>query len=209
MFVSSVMTRECVCVSAGEPVARAYSIIRERGFEGLPVLDGDRVVGVVTLWDIVSRVAATDRVEECFAETRVAEVMAKPPVTVGPDDIIEEAALLMLRHDASILPVVDGEGRLVGVLSQSDIFRTLVEALGLERRGTRIALNIQEKVGELARLTAVFSRLGVNIISLVTFEPGRGPADVVARVETDEPKPVVDTLVEAGFRVVHVSQVWA
>jgi len=183
--------------------------MKEKGFEGLPVSDAGKVIGVVTLWDITSRLAEIDHTEEYLDKTTVAEVMTKQPITISEDEIIEEAALLMYKNDISLLPVVDDNDKVVGVITQSDFFKIFIEVLGLERKGTRISLLMEERIGELARMTEVIRKKGVSIISLVTFEPGRPHGDVVLRVDTIDSKPVVDALVDAGFRVVHVSQVWA
>ncbi len=209
MFVRSWMTRECFCVSPGESLAKVYASMKAKGFEGLPVSENGRVVGVVTLWDILTRLAETDRAEEYLAGTKAGDVMTAQPITIRDDEIIEEAALLMLRNDINILPVVDKDGNVTGVLTQSDFFRIFIEVLGLERPGSRITITVENRVGELARITDIVRSQGVSIISLVTFEPGKPHGGVVLRLETTEPKPVVDALVEAGFRVTHVSQVWA
>lgn len=209
MFVRARMSKDIQSVSPKEPLSKVYALMKEKGFEGVPVLDGTKVVGVVTMWDILTRLAEIDHTEEYLRETMVGEVMTKQPITIHEDEIIEEAAMLMHRYDIGLLPVVNDDDRVVGVITQSDFFRIFMEVLGLERKGTRISLLLDEKVGELARVTDIIRAKGVNIISLVTFEPGRPYGDIVIRVDTVESKSVVDALVDAGFRVVHVSQVWA
>jgi acetoin utilization protein AcuB len=203
------MSRDYVCVSPQDSLAKVYAIVKEKGFEGLPVVVDGKVVGVITTWDILSRLAETDRTEEYLGKTKVAEVMTDQPLTVREDEIIEEAARIMYQKDIDVLPVVDKDDRVVGVITEPDFFKVFVEMLGLERPGTRISLIVPERVGQLAKVTEIVKRHEVNIISLVTFEPGRPFGDVVLRVDTVESKPIVDDLVEAGFRVLHVSQVWA
>ncbi|MEW6031447.1 MAG: CBS domain-containing protein [Bacillota bacterium] len=209
MFVRSRMSKDCVCVSPRESLKAAYGVLKERAFEGLPVTDNGRVVGIVTLWDILTRLAETDETESYLEKTRVAEVMTRQPITIREEEIIEEAALLMDRYDINLLPVVNSRDEVVGVITQSDFFKVFVEMLGLESPGTRISLIVEDRVGQLARVTDIIRRKGVSIISMVTFDPGRASGDVVIRVDTIDSKPVVDALVEAGFRVTHVSQVWA
>lgn len=209
MFVRARMSKNIQSVAPREPLSKVYALMKEKGFEGVPVLDGPKVVGVITMWDILTRLAEIDHTDRYLEETIVGDVMAKQPITIHEDEIIEEAAMLMHKYDISLLPVVDDGDKVVGVITQSDFFRIFVEVLGLERRGTRISLLLDEKVGELARVTEIIRKKGVNIISLVTFEPGRPFGDIVIRVDTIDSKPVVDALVDGGFRVVHVSQVWA
>ena len=89
--------------------------------------------------------------------------MTKQPITIREDDIIEEAALLMHKHDISLLPVINGHNNVVGILTESDFLRIFVEALGLERKGTRISLVIDDNVGELARMTEVVRKKGLAV----------------------------------------------
>jgi acetoin utilization protein AcuB len=203
------MSKECVCVSPNERLTKVYAMLKEKGFEGLPVTDNGKVIGVITLWDITTRLAETDRTEEYLQETVVAEVMTKQPITIHEGEIIEEAALLMDKYDINLLPVVNDDNTVLGVITQSDFFKIFVEMLGLKRPGTRISLMVSDRVGALARVTEIVKKKGVSIISMVTFEPGQASGDVVMRIASIDPKPVVDALVEAGFRVTHVSQVWA
>ncbi len=209
MFVRSRMSKKCTCVSPKDPLGKVYETMREKGYEGLPVSSDGQVVGVITLWDILLRLARTDHTEEYLKSTSVGDVMTQQPVTIHENEIIEEAAWLMHKHDINILPVLDKHNQVIGVITQSDFFRIFIEALGIERRGTRITIRTEDRVGELARITRIIKDQGVSIISLVTFEPGRTHADVVLRVETENAKPIVDALVSAGFHVTHVSQVWA
>jgi len=209
MFVRNRMTKETTCVDPRDSLAKVYATIKEKGFEGLPVTRNGKVVGVIALWDIVTRLAETDDSETYLQQTMVESVMTTQPITIHEDAIIEEAALIMHREDVSLLPVVDDSETVVGVITQSDFFKIFVEILGLERPGTRIALTVGDKVGELARLTDVIRRHGASIISLVTFEPDRPFGDVVLRIGGGDSKEIVDALVEAGFKVAHVSQVWA
>jgi len=209
MFVRNRMTRDCVCVGPNDSLAKVYATIKEKGFEGLPVVEAGKVVGVVTLWDILARLADTDHSEEYLEKAMVADVMTNQPISIHEDAIIEEAAMIMYRQDVSLLPVIDDSDVVVGVITQSDFFKIFIEILGLERQGTRIALTVGDRVGELARLTDIIKKRGASIISMVTFEPDRPYGDVVLRISTVESKPVVDALVEAGFKVSHVSQVWA
>jgi len=209
VFVRSCMSKKCTYVSPKDPLSTVYETMREKGFEGLPVSSDGQVVGVVTLWDILLRLAQTDHTEEYLKNTSVGDVMTQQPVTIHENEIIEEAAWLMHKHDINILPVLDKHNQVIGVITQSDFFRIFIEALGIERRGTRITIRTEDRVGELARITRIIKDQGVSIISLVTFEPGRTHSDVVLRVETENAKPIVDALVSAGFHVTHVSQVWA
>lgn len=209
MFVKNRMTVNTISVSPTATLGEARRIMKEHGFEGLPVTDGEHIVGVITMWDLLEAVA-----QNCgpdFLETTTVEkVMMKNVVTVNQDEIIEEAAFLMHKHDIDLLPVVDDYDNLVGVISQGDIFNVFVEMLGLMERGTRITVHVADKVGQMAGMAQIIKNHGVSIASMASFYRDSAPnlRDIVLRLKTDNPKKIVDELRKAGYRVTHVSQVW-
>lgn len=206
MFVRDRM-RSCAAISSAAALEEAYRRMMDGGFEGLPVTEAGVVVGVVTLFDCL-RAALEDPRAGALDKTPVSAAMTHRPITVREDEIIEEAAFLMQKHDIDVLPVVDAEERCAGLLTERDMFRVFVEMMGLRERGTRVALRVEDKVGQLAEITRVIRENGVSIASVATFDAGHNTMSVVVRLRTIEAKPVVDALRGAGFRVLHVSQVW-
>lgn len=206
MFVRDEMTAHTVSVKSQDTLRHALDLMQRNSFEGLPVMDDGHLSGVVTLWDLLMRSIGKD---SAFVDTtKVAEVMSTKVITVNQDDIIEEAAYLMHRHDIDILPVVDAEDRVVGVISETDLFRVFVKMLGLKERGTRISVLLEDRVGQIAEITRIIKDGGISIASLATFEPKHNFMNVVIRLRTTEVRKVVDRLRAAGFKVLHVSQVW-
>lgn len=209
VFVKNRMTAQTIAVDPGQTLAEAYRIMKENDFEGLPVMADGAIAGVITEGDILNRALVAGGIA-ALSETPVREAMATQVVTVNEDDIIEEAAFLLHKHDIGILPVVDDYENLVGVITESDLFSVFVDMLGLRARGTRITLRVEDRVGMLANITQVVKQSHVSIASLATFATENAPSciDVVMRLKTVEPKETVDALRRAGFRVIHVSQVW-
>ena len=147
-LVASVMTSDVLTFTPDDTVATAMDKLLGRGIDGAPVVDGDgRVVGVLTTGDlivqesrihfptIISIFGATlelpsakrdfeDDLRRTLGST-VGDVMQPDPITIGPDDSVEEAATLMHQHDVSRLPVVADSG-LVGIVSRVDILRGIV-----------------------------------------------------------------------------------
>ncbi len=147
--VADVMTTDVLAFPETTAVRDAAKAMAERGVDGAPVVDADgRVVGLLSTGDLIVQdaelhlptvVAIFGTVLELPWERRrfdeeihkalggtVAEVMAKNPVTVSPDATVTEAATRMHDHNVSRLPVVDADGRLVGIIARGDILRTLV-----------------------------------------------------------------------------------
>lgn len=117
--VRDAMTRDPVCVSKSTPISEAASTMRAEDIGSLPVVEGDRLVGVITDRDIVTRAVAEGLDPE---RTGVGEIATSDPFTVGPGDQLQEALRLMAARQVRRLPVVEGEN-LVGVLAQADVAR--------------------------------------------------------------------------------------
>ena len=127
------MTDDPVTIAPQLSLYEAYTRMIENDIRRLPVVDRrGNLLGVITLSDVVQTAAFTRdsaKVEsDLLANTQnVAAIMTEAPITVAPDDTIQEAAELMLENQVSGLPVVDG-ARVVGIITESDIFRLVVES---------------------------------------------------------------------------------
>ena len=121
---ADIMTSSPRTVASSATVGEAAKLMRDEDVGSLPVVQDNRLVGVVTDRDIAVRVVAEGR----DAQTHVAEVASDRPVTVEPSADVDQALQLMSEHQVRRLPVVEG-GRLVGVIAQADIAR-----LGSDKR---------------------------------------------------------------------------
>ncbi len=120
--VSDLMTTAVITVHPNEPVAEAREDMRTGAFRHLPVVDAHaRLIGIVSDRDLL-RGAANGK-------TTIAEVMTRSPVTVGPDRPAHIAAELMLQNKFGALPVIEDDGRLVGVITETDFMRVARSAL--------------------------------------------------------------------------------
>ena len=148
----------------------ARALMRRHGIRRLPVLSHGSLAGIVTLSDLDSgRPGPT-----------VSEIMTPDPATVGPDETLERAALMMLNRRISGLPVVE-ENKLVGMITETDIFRALVEILGMHDRGARIVLNLHSPDSLLSALRECTENVAVR--SLVTYhDPKSGQWKAVVRL---------------------------
>ena len=132
--VKDVMSTHVVAVRMNAPFKEMATRLREHRVSAFPVLDEDnKVVGVVSEADLLTKEAlefsATGRVSGMLhhreqakaAATTAADLMTKPPVTVGPDEFVSHAARLMYARKVKRLPVVDDDGRLIGIVSRADV----------------------------------------------------------------------------------------
>jgi CBS domain-containing protein len=125
------MSSDPVTIDPQTTLPEANRLMKECGIRRLPVVDNGRLVGIVTLGDIreASPSNATSlsiyELNYLIARLTVGHIMTREPITIAPDSSIEAAARLMLEHKVSSLPVVDGN-KVVGIITESDIFRLLV-----------------------------------------------------------------------------------
>lgn len=206
MFVKDIMTRNPVSISPDATLRELITLMTDKTFEAIPVRDDGKVIGIVTDWDIVVNTPKAGK--DYLSATKVKDIMSKCPTTVTEDEVVEMAAYHMYFHDLDALPVVDKEGRLVAIVTQNDVFRTLVSLMGLRAKGTRITLEVEDRVGVLADITGTARDMGINIASLSTnIVPDCDRATVILRVKTGDVEDLVRRLA-LHYRVVHVSNTW-
>jgi len=130
------MTAKPVVVAPGESLVDAYNLMFDQEIRRLPVVESGELVGIVTLSDIL--LALPGRLQDTDLETRltladqsVREIMSYDPITVAPEDTIQEAAERMLEYEISGLPVVQ-DNRVIGMITESDIFAIVVNALSAQ-----------------------------------------------------------------------------
>ncbi|HUN08131.1 MAG TPA: CBS domain-containing protein [Aggregatilineales bacterium] len=126
------MTTPVITVTPFTSISNAHQMMKEKGIRRLPVLDNDDLIGIVTLGDVreASPSDATTlsiwELNYLWSQLTVEKIMSRKLLTVGPEDTVLAAAQLMLDQKISGLPVVEKSGKLVGMITESDIFRMLV-----------------------------------------------------------------------------------
>lgn len=211
MLVRDRMTPDPTTITPDTSLKDALGLIRSRRFRHLPVVDQQgKLVGITTEKDLVYASPSPDRslsvfeIDYLLSRIAVGQVMKREVVTVSPDLPIEEAARVMVDHRIGCLPVLE-DGELVGIISDTDMFRVFVEGLGGGYPSLRITVTIPEQVGSLARVVDRIATTGGNIHSLGTFW-GQRPEDriIAFRVEGVEREALVEALAQDGIQVCHV-----
>ena len=171
MFVRDYMTPDPVFVSPDDNFPQAMHVLRKRGVRHLPVVEEGQLVGVVVEKDLLSNQpspATTLSLYEIYSlleQLHVRQIMSRPVITVGGDCPLEEAARIMVANQISCLPVMDGE-KLVGIITETDVFKALVEVLGGEEEGVRLVLRALDRVGVLAKIVSRIAEAGGNILAI-------------------------------------------
>ena len=200
MLVRERMSTRPVTITADIPITEALRIMRESQVRRLPVVDKNgALVGIVSEKDLLyaSPSPATSlsiyEMHYMLARLLISELMVKDVITVSPDTPVEEAARIMADHKIGGLPVMDGD-KLVGIITETDVFTVLLEMLGARERGLRITLEIPERKGEVARISTAIAQLGGNILALGTFH-GDDPTTGIVTVKVEDVP--ADTLASA------------
>jgi acetoin utilization protein AcuB len=190
MLVTRAMSRSLISTTPEVPVAEAQSLMRREKIHHLPVLVASgKLLGIVTEKDLIyaSPSPATSlsmyEINYLLAKLRVAKVMTREVITVTEDTPLEQAARIMADHDIGCLPVVR-EGKAVGIVTESDIFRVFVDIFGARRKGLRIEASVPDVRGELAKLSGAIAGVGGNIIAFGSL-PGDEPTTVLVTVKVD------------------------
>lgn len=175
MLVRERMTRHPVTISPDTSINEALDIMRREKVRRLPVLDKrGKLVGIVLEKDLLyaSPSPATSlniyELHYLLSKLTVAEVMSREVITVDEDTPLEEAARIMADNQIGGLPVMRGD-QLVGIITETDLFRVFLEMLGAREKGVRLTLEVPDQRGVLASITGAIANLGGDIISLSTF----------------------------------------
>ncbi|GAB6064724.1 CBS and ACT domain-containing protein [Deferrisoma palaeochoriense] len=192
MLVRKWMTPHPITVETESPVSEAIHLMKEHNIRHLPVMDGGRLVGIVSDRDLKeympSKATTLDVYELHYALSRakVGDAMRKDPLRVGPDDTIEKAALLLHDNKIGCLPVVEGD-RLVGILAHEDVFEALIQVTGARTDTVRFQLTIPDEPGSIRQVADRVRAHGLKIRSILTTyqDVPEGKRELILRVEGD------------------------
>lgn len=205
MYVKNSMTTNPYVLSPDSTIVDAMELMRSKGVKRLPVVKNDVLVGIVSHSQLleVSPSPATSlsvfEINYLLAKTKVDSIMTKKVITVSPDMLLEEAALLMREFKIGGLPVVS-DNKLVGIITETDMFDAFIEIMGFRDKGSRIALDIgQDHPGVLAEVTGIIAGFNTNITHLAAFR-----SELIVRVNTTNIADILKAIESKGYKIVSV-----
>jgi acetoin utilization protein AcuB len=207
MLVRKKMKKDLITITKDERMTTAKKILKEKNIRHLPVVDGKRLIGLVSNMDIRKAEASPATSLEIrelhylLDKLTVGEIMTRNVITISPDISVEEATTLLHDNKIGCLPVVE-DGNLVGILTENDVMEILIEVMGMKEKGSRLEILVEDKPGALADVTRLIKEHNVNIISVVTDvadEPGKRL--IVFKLKTFYFEPIKKALEGAGFPV--------
>jgi acetoin utilization protein AcuB len=190
MLVKNWMSPNIITIDAEDTMDRALKIMREKKIRLLPVMSKGRLSGILTDGDL-KRASASDAttldIHELLyliSRIRVKQIMSKKPIAVPSDFTIEETAEILLKEKISGVPVMGPDGTVVGVITQSDIFRALISLTGIGKRGIQFAFRITDRPGSIKALTDIIRNYGGRMASILSSYDGEpeGKRKVYLRV---------------------------
>ncbi|MBN1249652.1 MAG: CBS domain-containing protein [Anaerolineae bacterium] len=175
MLVKDRMTHRPVTVTPDTPVSEALNIMRQHKVRRMPVLDRrERLVGIVAEKDLLyaSPSPATSlnvyEIGYLLSKLTIKEIMTRDVVTITEEDPLEQAARVMVDNAVGALPVMRGD-ELVGIITETDIFKVLLEMMGARDEGIRMSLSVEDTPGILSRIAGAVAAAGGDIVALGTF----------------------------------------
>jgi len=209
MLVRKKMKTDLVTVTKNDRMTTAKKILQEKNIRHLPVVEGKKLVGLVTNMDIRKAEASPATSLEIrelhylLDKLTVGEIMTRNVITISPDISVEEAATLLHDNKIGCLPVVE-DGNLVGIITENDVMEILIDVMGMKEKGSRLEILAEDKPGALADIARIIKEHNVNITSVVTDaadEPGKRV--VIFKLKTFYFEPIKKALEAAGYSVLY------
>lgn len=175
MLIRDWMTTAVVSAKEDSSMLKVQKLMQEHGIKRIPVVDDEmKLIGIVSDRDIKeaspSKATTLDMHELTYllSELKIKDIMTKEPVAVSPMDTIEQVALIMLEKKLTALPVVDWERKLIGIITEADIFKIFIEISGIRRGGIQFALELSEEPGTLPPVLDLIRENGGQLVSVLT-----------------------------------------
>jgi len=205
MLIKKRMSSPVVTVEPSLPIMQALDLMKKKRIRRLPVVKDGKMIGIVSEGDLLnaSPSDATSlsvwELNYLLGKITVDEIMSKNVITVGEDTPIEEAAYLMDENKIGGLPVMSN-GDLVGLITETDLFRIFLELMSARQEGVRVTALVQNRPGELDVLTHAIAEAGGDFLSMGTFS-GESSANrtvtfKVRNLEEDTIRELIIPLVE-------------
>ena len=216
MFVARRMKKKVVTVAPSASLFEVQRRMREHTIRQVPVVSEDgTLLGILCDRDIRAAVLPADLVpgftageaEKFMKSTTVGQVMTRKVVTATLTDTLEDAIVLLHDFRVNALPVVDGAGKVAGIITRTDVLEAFNDALGVGEVSSRLEIVVPDRPGTLAQVAAIIGSFHVNITSVVSIRHAEaGKRANFFRVATLNVGPIRKAIEEAGFEILDPSK---
>ena len=195
MQVKNWMIKKVVTISKNGQIMEALNLMKKYSIRHLPVVEGKILKGLITENDLRQVM-----IPSLMEEMRLDQVMIKNPVTIGPEESLEEAARLIYRYKIGGLPVVD-KGRLVGILTTPDILTAFIQLMGVLEASSRLDIQLAARPRAFEEVSGVIHQKGGQIISVGMIGKGQKKS-YLFRLKRCPLDPIIQALEKKGHRVI-------
>lgn len=216
MLIRDWMASDVMTVDENTSMMKALHLMKENNIRRLPVMSRGSLVGIISDRDLKEASpskATTLDVHELYyllAEIKVKEIMTKDPFTIYADETVERAAVIMLEHKVSGLPVINKQKELVGLITQSDVFRAFVNITGIYKGGTQFAFSLDDLPGSIKEVADTIREYGGRIVSILssTDMALEGTRNVYIRIRDMNPEELqnIEKVLRKKFKVLYVAE---
>ena len=216
MFVARRMKKNVVTAAPSTSLLEAQRRMREHTIRQIPVVSEDgTLLGIVSDRDIRAAVLpaglvpgfTAGKAEKFMKNTLVERVMTRKVVTAMLTDTLEDAIVLLHDFRVNALPVVDGAGKIAGIITRTDVMEAFIDALGVGEISSRLEVVVPDRPGTLAQLAAIIGSFHVNITSVVSIRhAGSEKRANFFRVATLNVGPIRKAIEDAGFEILDPSK---
>ena len=175
MLVQGWMTTDVITVGEDMPMMKASIIMKENNIRSLPILNKKgKLVGIVSDRDLrdasPSKATSLDvhELNYLISTIKIKDLMTRNVVVVRPDETVEFAAILMLENKISSLPVINDKGSLIGIITQTDIFRVLINITGVYTGGVQFAFSLEDRPGSIREVSDAIRSYGGRVVSILS-----------------------------------------
>jgi CBS domain-containing protein len=209
MKVKHWMTKDPITVSPETSAVEAQKIMKENKIRRLPVVDKGKLVGMVTFRNLIEAAPSSasslsiHELNYLIMKIKVKDLMKKKVITVSPEDTVIEAIVRGVEQGIGGFPVVDEQGHLVGIITETQIARAMIQLFGTEARKEIISLeNVDLQPGTFGKIVTLVEEVGINIISM--FSLPRRTTDllrVYIRIKSGQREEAIAALKKAGYEI--------
>lgn len=204
MLVEEIMKTDMIKIKEDTTIQEAMDLLQKHRIRHIPVVDEDMlIVGIVSDRDIRDASPSVFQLNALKEELNrpVSDIMKYPVITAHPLDFVEEAAVVLFENDISALPVAVDD-KLVGMLTETNVLHTIVKLTGAHQPSSQIEVVVPNIYGHLADLSALFKQHKINITSVLVYPSEDLKHKVLTfRVQTMDPRPIMNMIEEAGYHV--------
>jgi|SRR3954466_14860692 acetoin utilization protein AcuB len=205
MIVEEIMKTDVAVLLPTDTIADAIRLMDTRKIRHIPIVDQDKhLQGLITVAKIREATPSIFHANEHPEDLKkpLETIMEKNVITGHPLDFVEEAAGLFYEHKISCIPIIN-DGKLIGIVTETDLLRTMVELTGAHQPGSQIEIKVPNLAGVLSEITAVIKKRNANILSVLVYPDKKDNhyKILVIRVQTINPTALIQDLKQAGHQV--------